>query len=122
MVEFDENGAMKPKVYPSDCAVGKENRRPIIVITHDECTFSANDGVRKAWTRKEDAFLRPKSQGQGIMTSDFILPYGRFNLSSLTPERREEIAQITGLLETESVEIFEYGKNNDEYWDGAKLH
>ena len=22
----------------------------------------------------------------------------------------------------ESVEIFEYGKNNDGYWDGAKLH
>ena len=50
MVEFDENGAMKPKVYLSNYAVGGENRRPIIVITHDECTFSANDRVRKAWT------------------------------------------------------------------------
>lgn len=28
MVEFDENGAVKPKVYPSDCAVG--------VITGDQ--------------------------------------------------------------------------------------
>ena len=35
MVEFDENGAIKPKVYPSDCTVRGENRRPIIVITHD---------------------------------------------------------------------------------------
>ncbi len=25
-------------------------------------------------------------------------------------------------MHTESVEIFEYGKNNDGYWDGAKLH
>ncbi len=50
IVEFFEDGTMKPKVYPFDCALGGENRRPIIVITHDECTFSANDGVRKAWT------------------------------------------------------------------------
>lgn len=54
MVEFNEDGTMKPKVYPLDCAVEGENRRPIIVITHDECTFFANDGVRKAWTREGD--------------------------------------------------------------------
>ena len=60
MVEFDENGAIKPKVYPSDCTVGGENRRLIIVITHNKCTFFANNGVRKAWTQKGDAFLRPK--------------------------------------------------------------
>lgn len=122
MVEFEEDGAMKAKTYPSDCAVGGPNRRPIVVITHDECTFSANDGIRKAWIRKGDTFLRPKGRGQGIMTSEFILPFGRLNLASLSPERREEIVQETGLIETEAVEVFEYGKNNDGYWDGAKLH
>ena len=45
MVEFNKDGAMKAKDYPVDCAVGGEERRPIIVITHDECTFSANDGI-----------------------------------------------------------------------------
>lgn len=25
-------------------------------------------------------------------------------------------------MEKEAVEIFEYGKNNDDYWDGAKLY
>ena len=73
MVEFNEDGTMKPKVYPSDCAVEGENRRPIIVITHDECTFSANDGVPKAWTREGDTFLRPKGRGQGIMNFFFLL-------------------------------------------------
>ena len=76
MVEFDKNDAMKPKVYPSDCTVGDNNRRPIIVITHDECIFSANNGIRKAWARKSDTFLRPKGRGQGIMVFEFILPYG----------------------------------------------
>ena len=56
------------------------------------------------------------------MTSEFLFPYGRLNLASLTPEKREEVIQQTGLQEIEAVEIFKYGKNNDEYWDGAKLH
>ena len=51
---------MKPKVDPSDCEVGKNNRQPIIVISYDECIFFANDGVRRAWTQKGDTFLRPK--------------------------------------------------------------
>ena len=56
------------------------------------------------------------------MTSEFIFPFGRLNLASLSPKRREEILQETGLIETKAVEVFEYGKNNDGYWDGAKLH
>lgn len=46
IVEFEANGDMKPKKYPSDCVVGGNKHRPIIVITHNECTFSANDGKR----------------------------------------------------------------------------
>ena len=45
IVGFDENGAMKPKAYPPDCAVGDNHWQPIIVITHDEYTFSANAGI-----------------------------------------------------------------------------
>ena len=45
IVEFKENGAIKPKIYPADCAVGGNNRRPMIVITHDECIFSANNRI-----------------------------------------------------------------------------
>ena len=28
----------------------------------------------------------------------------------------------TGLIFREAVELFEYGKNNEGYWDGPKLH
>ena len=50
IVEFDENGAMKPKVYLADCVIGGNNWQPVIVITHDKCTFLANNGIQKAWT------------------------------------------------------------------------
>lgn len=122
MVEFNEDGTMKDKEYPLDCAVGGGIRRPIIVITHDECTFSANDGIRKAWTRVGDTFLRPKGRGQGIMVSEFLLPFGRLNLLSLSEEKQREVMEKTGLTILEAVELFEYGKNNEGYWDGAKLH
>ena len=121
IVEFDKNGAMKPKVYSADCAIGGNNRQPVIIITHDKCTFSANNGIQKAWTQKGVTFLRPKDRGQGIMVSKFILSYGQLNLASLTSEERETI-QGTGLLEEEVVEIFKYRKNNDSYWDGTKLY
>ena len=56
------------------------------------------------------------------MVSEFILSFGRLNLTSLSPEKRQEVLEQTGLNHTEAVEIFEYRKNNDGYWDGAKLH
>ena len=56
------------------------------------------------------------------MTSEFLLPFDRLNLASLSQEKRDEIVKKCGLVSTEAVEIFEYRKNNDGYWDGAKLH
>lgn len=56
------------------------------------------------------------------MVTEFILLFGRLNLASLTPEKREKVIEKTGLRHTEAVEVFEYGKNNDGDWDGAKLH
>ena len=99
MVEFEEDGAMKAKTYPSDYAVRGPNERPIVVITHDKCTFSANNNIRKVWIWKRDMFLRSKSWGQGIITSKFILLFGRLNLAFLSPKKREEIIQETGLIE-----------------------
>ncbi len=49
------------------------------------------------------------------MTSEFLFLFGRLNLFSLTPERRKQIKEETRLVETEAVEIFEDGKNNDGY-------
>lgn len=50
-VEFSNNRSILPKVYPDDCAVGSSNWRLIIMITtHDESTFFANNGCQKVWT------------------------------------------------------------------------
>jgi len=118
IVEFNEDGTMKPKQYPEDCSVGGPQRRPIIMITHDESIFSANDGRHQAWISENGAFLRPKGKGKGIMVSDFLLPWSRLNLSSLPRELQNEL-EASG-IPSEAAVLFEYGKE-DGYWDGSKL-
>jgi hypothetical protein len=49
LVEFNGDGTIKDKVYHLGCEVYASESRPIILITHDEATFSANDGIRRAW-------------------------------------------------------------------------
>lgn len=65
--------------------------------------------------------MQPKGQGQGIMVSEFLLPFGRLNLLSLSKDKQQEIRQRTGLTVIKAEELFEYRKNNGGYWDGAKL-
>lgn len=121
-VEFEEDGSMKTKNYPDNCAVGSNIHQPVIVITHDECTFSANDEIQRAWTCVGDTFLRPKRRGQGIMVSDFLLPFEQLNLLSLSEGKKKGVIDKTGLSVIEAVELFEYEKTNEGYWDGSKLH
>lgn len=75
LVEFDSKGNMKDKVYPHDCQVERIDWRPVIVIMHDECTFSANDRKTHGWQRKRDTFLCPKRKRRKIMVLDFLLPF-----------------------------------------------
>lgn len=41
---------------------------------------------------------RLKEQGQGIMVSEFILLFGRINLASLPPEKRQKVMEKTGWM------------------------
>ncbi len=72
-VKFKEDSTILPKKYPENCAVGSSNRRPIIMITHDKSTFSANNSRRKVWTFEGHGILCPKGKRRGIMVSDILL-------------------------------------------------
>lgn len=119
LVEFQEDGSILEKQYPQDCAVNGPNRRPIIMITHDESIFSANDGRRSAWIQEGHSILRPKGKGKGIMVSDFLLPWSRLNLFSLSNERQLELTNSG--IPAEAAVYFEYGSGNEGYWTGDHL-
>lgn len=45
MVEFKEDGTIKPKMYPDECVVEGPIQQLVIIITYEKCTFSVNDSV-----------------------------------------------------------------------------
>ncbi len=118
LVEFNADGTQKPKEYPPDCILGGPGCRPVVLITHDESIFSANDGRHQAWIAENGAFLRPKGKGRGIMVSDFLLPWSRLNLLSLPKARQDEL--VAAGIPREAAVLFEYGKD-EGYWDGSKV-
>ena len=56
------------------------------------------------------------------MVSEFLLPFGCLNLLSLFEEKQKEVIEKTGLTILEAVELFEYEKKNERYWNRAKLY
>lgn len=89
------------------------------MITHDESTFSANDGRRQAWIEEGHNVLRPKGKGKGIMVSDFLLSWSRLNLESFSSERQLELTSLG--IPFEAAVYFEYGSGNEGYWTGDHL-
>ena len=85
-VEFFGDGIIVLKEYPDNFTVKGPNQRLIIMISHDESTFSAKDGQKKVWTLNSQGILRPKRKEKGIMVSDFLLPWSRLNLLPLPPQ------------------------------------
>lgn len=45
---------MKTKEYYIECVVEVDEHQPIVIITHDKCTFFVNDKVQRVWTRERD--------------------------------------------------------------------
>jgi len=60
-------------VYQSNLLSGVS---PIVLIVHDESTFNANDGRSTIWVKEDHIPLKKKTQGKGIMVSDFLTPGG----------------------------------------------
>lgn len=82
-IEFKEDDTILLKEHSNDYAVKGLNWRPIIMITYDKSTFSANNNYQKIWILKNHAIFCPKGGKKSIMVLDFILLWSRFNLFSL---------------------------------------
>lgn len=51
-----------------------------------------------------------------------MFSFGQLNLASLNLEKRAKVVEKYRLVSTKAVKIFEYKKNNNGYWDEAKLY
>ncbi|RPA80167.1 hypothetical protein BJ508DRAFT_210526 [Ascobolus immersus RN42] len=100
-------------VYPSNLPPGI---KPLVLLTHDESTFNANDGIRHAWLKNGHQILRPKARGKGIMVSDVITQVGRL----VVPDTVSDVEMnAAGVFRRDAAEFLEYGKDN--WWDAEKM-
>lgn len=51
--------------------------QPLMLITHDESSFNANDAKTQVWKYQGNEPLRKKGRGKSIMVSEFLTPAGR---------------------------------------------
>lgn len=75
MWSYDNNGS---KICDLETVNLKDGRYPLILVTHDESTFYANDRRKTRWHHPDTVAPQPKGEGQSIMVSDFLTPeWGR---------------------------------------------
>ncbi|KIJ31064.1 hypothetical protein M422DRAFT_90429, partial [Sphaerobolus stellatus SS14] len=104
MVTYDNDGnPFNPQGFQVE-----GGRFRIILVTHDESTFYANDRRKTAWTHSSDkAVPQPKGEGQSLMISDFLTSeWGRL---------------VDGDEPREARIIFKAGKNRDGYFASEDL-
>ena len=115
---FKEDGSWE---NPSGLRPGE---KPLVLVTHDESTFNANDGKHRLWIKDGEQPLRPKGKGKGIMVSGFLTPGGILSVPDNVPDA-ELLTNPTwpqddkGKPYREALEYLEYGKDN--YWTGEKM-
>ena len=115
---FKEDGSWEtpPNLQPGE--------KPLVLITHDESTFNANDGKQRLWMKENEQPLRPKGKGKGIMVSGFLTPAGILRVPTHVSDG-QLLADPTwpqndkGEPVREAIEYLEYGKDN--YWTGEKM-
>ncbi|CAG8718221.1 13358_t:CDS:2 [Rhizophagus irregularis] len=90
------------------------NIQPLILVTHDECIFSAYDGSRSLWIPDGEQPLRKKGNGRSIHVSEFLTDVcGRLAL----PDEM----QVSDDFPREACVIMHPGKNNDGWWKADDL-
>ena len=106
---------------PSDLQSGE---KPLVLVTHEESTFNANDGKRRLWSQEGEQPVLPKGKGKGIMMSGFLTPGGILKVPAHISDA-QLLADPTWVLNNEGVPVrqaikyLEYAKDN--YWTGEKM-
>ena len=50
----------------------REEEKKVVLVTHDESTFYANDGKKTRWQLPTESAILPKGQGKSVMVSEFM--------------------------------------------------
>ena len=100
--------------------VGSETRsRTLVLIYHDESSFHANEGQSVLWAEDGRIPIRPKSQGRGLMVSDFVTEH--FGLLQLDDKEFEKARKSDASISRAAREILRFGAANEGYWNSERF-
>ena len=106
--------------FPHDVPLASaETREKTVFFFHDESAFHANEDQKVQWGEKGTFMIRPKSQGSGIMVSDFVDEKNGY--LSLSDEEFVKAKADNPNLKQQAREILEYGESRDGYWTSNKF-
>ncbi len=99
---------VEPIFYEEEPTLKNDEKKHVFIV-QDECTFYANDGLKKGWLHEGEApTFKPKSDGYSLMVSEFLCEcHGP--LFKINAEGQKEYARV----------IFHAGKDN--YFNADKL-
>lgn len=106
--------------FTDDCEVIilpelRDGGKQVVLVTHDESHFYANDGRRQYWRLPHTQSLRSKHLGQSIHVSEFLTDLrGRLRLNDMEKKEFPDIPQ-------EARVVITTGKNQDGYWKGEDV-
>lgn len=96
-----------------------EHRKKLVLIFHDECIFSTNEGQLWAWAAEDDSVIQPKTKGTGIMISDYVDQHNGF--LCLTDSEAEHAKSSQPTFPTTARATLEYGADKGGYWNSEKF-
>ena len=96
-----------------------EATKYLVLIYHDECIFHANEGQTVLWAEDSKVPIRPKTQGRGLMVSDFVTEHD--GLLALTDEEYLKAHDTNSNISKYACETIKYGASGDGYWNNDKF-
>ncbi|CAG8744627.1 13827_t:CDS:2 [Cetraspora pellucida] len=97
--------------------INKE-KQVYILVTHDECTFYANDSYPSVWAPLGMLPLHKKGKGKALMVSEFLTETR--GCLTITPAEINEL-NLSSTFPQEARVIVKPGKNDDGWWNASDM-
>ena len=118
-LEILESTHAPPPPVSDQCAPEPSDRRKLVLIFHDEATYHSNDDQKWMWSEQGKQPIRPKSQGRGLMVSDFIEEHSGY--LKLTDTEYDKAKDSHPGIWKEARQLLKIGAEYEGYWDNEKF-
>lgn len=96
-----------------------EGKKELVIIYHDESIYNSNEGQTWMWGEEERPALLPKTNGSGLMVSDFIDEHDGY--LCLSEQQYQHAKAMNPNVQQHARVVFEYGSECGGYWTGDRF-